>query len=101
MEETFPYTDASVPLDVLLGACLVLVAHVHHGGCLASVHFVAEEAAELLVDLAGCSSDGALLTGAILARSATLLDSGRGSRCLGLLGRRNGVGVLTPRNWLM
>lgn len=62
--------DASTPLDVLFGAGLVLVAHVHDGGGFRPVRFCAKETVEILLDQIGNTTNCPLLARPILARNS-------------------------------
>ena len=67
IQKTLTHANARITLNVLLRASLVLVAHMHDGSGFTTVHFVTEETAEFLVDLAGRASDRPLLSGTVLA----------------------------------
>lgn len=67
IEQSLSHTNAGVALNVLLGACLMLVAHMHNSRRLTTVHLITEEAIKLFADLAGCPAHGSLLPRAILA----------------------------------
>lgn len=65
-EEHFADGDARAPLDVLLRARLVLVAHVHDGGRFTPIRFRAEETIEVLLNQGGNTAHRPLLPRPIL-----------------------------------
>jgi len=73
IKQSISHTNARVTLDVLLGARLMLVAHMHNSRGLTAIHFVAEEAIKLLADLASCPANGSLLSRAVLAQNSSNL----------------------------
>ena len=73
VEQALTHTDSRITLYVLLGASLMFISHVHDSSGFTAVHFIAEEAAELLMDLTSRPSDSPLLTGTILAGRASRL----------------------------
>ena len=82
-KETLAHRDASPALNVLLGAGLVLVPHVHDCCRLASVRLCAEETLKVLLDLSCDAAHSPLLAGPVFARDALRLHAERFQKLLG------------------
>ena len=70
MEQAFTDGDASAPLNVLLGARLVLITHVHDCSGLRPIDLLAEETLKVLLDESRYTPHSALLAWPILASDA-------------------------------
>jgi hypothetical protein len=66
-QKTLSYRDASASLNVLLGARLVLISHVHYCSGLGPIDLQAEKALEIFLNQGGHSAHSALLTWAVLS----------------------------------
>jgi len=74
-KKTLAHRNASSAFNVLLGAGLVLVPHVHDCCRLTSIRLHAEETLEVLLDLSSDAAHSPLLAGAIFARDALWLHA--------------------------
>lgn len=74
VQQALAHADSTLPLDVLLRARLVFVAHVHDRGGLTPVDLRAEETVEVLLNLCGDAANSALLARAILTVRVSFLE---------------------------
>lgn len=75
MQQALTNADTRALFDILLGAGLMLVAHVHNRSCFTSIGLLTEKAIEILLDQCCDPAHCPLLSRAILAAIALTLHT--------------------------